>query len=130
MFFTKYFTAQYLFGTVSPQIGNSDLAAWYLGLVLLLGGIAFFVYAARIKELLKKDLLNRWGHLFFWIGLLFAFWYFLRYELIQYFSVHFVAALIFIGGLVWLYFILRYQLESYKTKRMDFEKEMLKKKYM
>jgi Ca2+/Na+ antiporter len=129
-FFHKFFTYQYWFAPVLPNISISDQLLYYFGIVLVLAGIILFFAMRGQKDLLRQKLLKRWTYWAFFSGLGFVAWYALRYELIDYFSTHIVWLLVFLASLLWLIFVFKYQFAEHARLRQEFDREQIKKKYL
>jgi energy-converting hydrogenase Eha subunit E len=127
---TKFFSTQYMFGAPNSAPSNYDHWILYFGAALVVAAAILFIIRNSRGNNLQKQLLQRWFDFTFYIGLLFALWYWLRYEFVAFLAVHFVALLILIAAIVWLVYILRYQFGGYSIARADAQKEQLKRKYM
>jgi|GEM_PF-2801909 len=127
---TRFFSYQYLFASPIQSPSRYDRFVLYFAAALVVLAIVFLIVRFSAKNPLQKELLRRWFSLTFYIGLLLAIWYGLRYELVGFLSLHFVAILIVVLGLVWLIYLIRYQCGKYRQARKDYDKEQLKRKYM
>jgi hypothetical protein len=124
--------ANFLFATPPVNFSRSDL---------ILSGIfvAFLIVAisAKIGQLLqaKKNavsarLLRRLSFGFFSFGTLGIIWVGLRYLSIPYLGIRFVAGLIGLGFLIWLYFILAYILLRFRKDKIEWQHNQIKQKYL
>lgn len=78
----------------------------------------------------RRFLLGRFIHLFLTTGVLLLLWAGAAREDIPWLQSSLVAWLLLLGFLVWLGFILRYQLKSYKAQLRAWQEQELKSKYL
>lgn len=128
--FTKYFTVQYLFNSPAIALMRSDKAIFYFAAALMILGVLIFGWTFGIRNKLKRRMLRRWANLSFWIGLILAFWFFCRYEMVPYLGMHIAVYVIVLIGLWWLYAVIKYQLTTYKQLQVDADRQSLKNKYL
>ena len=127
---TRFFSTQYLFAAPFQLPSHTDHLIYYFGLALVVVGLVLlFIRRSRSADL-SKNLLSRWSNLAFYIGLALVIWYLLRYELVALLSTHIVMVVIFVAGIVWLIFLLKYQCGNYRAAQAKLEQEKLKQKYM
>jgi hypothetical protein len=123
------FSQNYLFG---PNIGifsRSDKGYFLVGLLMIVVAVGLSIYKRVIKDKLKKHLVKVWRRMFVTIGILGMLWAVLRYELVPFFSMHIVIWVIYLIGLIWILFILKYWFIDYKKERMDAMRDQQMKKY-
>lgn len=127
-------TVNYLFG--APVYGVFDV--WdkvYLGvaLALILTGLVLIMYR-KVKRTNKvpfvHELITRFVHLTLTIGVSGLIWGGLKNQLIRVLGTHFIIFLIYIIGLIWLYYILKYWKGDYKKKKQEFIKLQERNKYL
>lgn len=126
----ELFSYKYLFAAPNQAPSRYDHWILYFGTALVILGLILWVVKLVSKATLQKNLLGRWVNLTFYIGLLLALWYWLRYQLVSFLSLHIVMLLILLIGIIWLVILIRYQAGTYNLAKKDFEREQLKRKYM
>lgn len=126
----KLFSPDYLFGYAYSGLTRSDKIYFAAGLILLALGIFSFIYKLASKNRHKREYMQRWVNMFLTIGILVVIWFGLRYELIQGLSARIVVLFIYLWGLVWAIFILRYHLKKYRPAMNEYIKDQQRKKYM
>ncbi len=99
-------------------------------MLLLVLSVVFYVAKHTSKDKLRSSLDNLWFLVTFWIGLFSLLWAGLRYETVEYLSANVIDLTIFVIGIVWALFILKYQFTTYRRARMLYNKELEKKKYL
>lgn len=124
------FTTEYLFGGTIPGFGPSDKFFLLLSVLLVVVGIALWIFSKATKNKLKKDLFSRWQTMFLTIGVAGLAWAGMRYELVRFLSAHIVIILIYLLGLYWAFRILRYWLGEYRKILAQQEKDQLRNKYL
>lgn len=129
-FFKEFFSVKYMFAEPVGLPSHNDQVIYFAGLALIVIAVVLYILRRFQRRGLQQGLLVRWTRLAFYIGVLLAAWFWLRYELIHFFGLHFVAALIVLGGLVWLGLILKFQFGEYRRLRAEYARQQLKQKYL
>lgn len=126
----NFFSTEYLFGGTIPGFSPSDKFFLILSAILVIAGIALWIFSKASKSKLQKDLLMRWQALSLTIGLSGLVWAGMRYELVRILSMHIIVILIYIAGLYWAFRIVRYWLGEYRRLKKQLEVEQQKSKYL
>jgi hypothetical protein len=108
----------------------SDRAILYGGGAAVMLGIMLFVYKVFTKNLFLKKVTSQLSTIFITIGLLEVIWFALRWQYVSALGTRFVAALIGIAGLVWLYWPIKYLFTRYKTDMAEAQRKMVRDKYL
>lgn len=107
-----------------------------LALWVLVGGFLLFVLASLVlrflrsheADSLKKELMRRFGDLFFWTGIVGLFWMFMRQERIPFFAWRFWLLFFAVGFGWWTFRIIWYWKKRMpKIKEEKLRKEALEK---
>ena len=130
MGFKDFFSEHYLFTNPVGAMALSDRVYLYVGLALIFLGIACALFAYGKKDRLQRAMLMRFRSWAMTIGLLGAIWAGLRYELVRFFSWHFWILLIYLIGLIWGIYLLKYMLFNYRRAKAEQREEALKNKYI
>lgn len=98
--------------------------------LLVLAGLVCLIYTLFVKnEFLEK--IAKWiAKIYIIIGLLEIFWFLLRFQNVQVFGTRFVAALIAVIGLIWIYFPIKYFFTKYKVDMAEAERKASRDKYL
>ncbi len=104
------------------------LTFWFVGLLVL--GLILWIATYFTSNPVKMKVLSRFFHLFLTIGLLGLAWAGIRFENTPIFSLRSWAGLIFLIGLVWLGFIVKYLIFNFRKELKGFEQEQIKMRYM
>lgn len=123
-------TTKFWFAIDRSMIHLSDKVFLLAGAVLIVLAIAAFVYSKLIDNKFLALVASRVAKIFFTIGILEVIWFGLRYQLVQVFGTRFVAVLILLTGLVWLYFPIRYLITHYKEDMERAQREASREKYL
>jgi hypothetical protein len=79
---------------------------------------------------IRVQLLQRFWRLFLTMGLLGLVWFGARYELVSGFGSHLAFLLLVVIGLIWLGYIVRYWLTTYKRECVAWEHKQQKDRYL
>jgi hypothetical protein len=123
-------TSRYWFGQALPGFHSTDYVYLAYAVLLVIVGIGLVLYKRSTKDRLRKDLISRWYHFAFTIGILGLLWTLFRYELVRTLSLRAVIFAIYTAGDIWLIYLLKYTLVDYKKKRELADREEQKRKYM
>ena len=126
----KFFTVAYMFGPYAIAMSRSEKMFFGISVLLLVLSAILYVAKHTSKDKLRSGLLSLWFHVTFWIGLFSLLWAGLRYETVEYLSANIIDVAIFVIGIVWALFILKYEFTTYRRARALYDKELEKKKYM
>ncbi len=127
---SQYFTTQYLFQTGFVNLRLSDKLFFWIAATLVLIAVAKFIYKMGVRDQLTKSLLIRWFWLCLTIGLLGLIWSAFRYEAVVSLSARIIVILIYLGGLVWAGYVIKYWCGTYRRLRKEQNEQQLKQKYM
>lgn len=125
-----FITPQFWFSIDRARIHPSEKAFLYLAIVLIVLGILFLVYAKLSKNQFLMRVSIRFAKIFFTIGIAEAIWFGLRYQYAQVIGTKFVAMLIVLWGLVWLYWPIKYLLKNYKADMAEAQRAASRDKYL
>lgn len=129
--FTKLWDKIYLFGPNPPDLARSDLIFFWVSLVFVVAAIISKIIVFRTAPGSPKRMLwSRIFHLFLTIGILVLLWVGARFENIPWLGTHVVVLSLFLIGLVWLVFIMRYYLVEGRSRQSMWEEEKIKQKYL
>jgi predicted membrane protein len=128
--FHKIFSQTYLLDIDQLTLHRSDKGLFVVGGALVIVGIIFRLISWSAKNPFTKALRRRFSTWALTIGLLEALWFGLRYQNTQILGSHLVAFLILLIGLVWFIYILKYALGQYRRNLAQWEKDLLKQKYL
>ncbi len=128
--FKEIFSSKWLFGIDRVLLHRFDRAIFVTGLVLVIVGIAIKVGSMFVKNPFLKKIMNRLFALGLVIVVLELLWYALRFENTRVLGTHFVALLIALVGLIWFVFIAKYFFFQYRRDNEQYQKELLKQKYI
>ena len=115
-----------------PSINLSfwDHLAFYKSVGLVVIGLGLWALRRYTKHPINKKLLAKFSNFAFTVGIFGLSWFGLRYENTPIFAKRMWAGLIAIGALIWLAFILKYWLTSFRREKADYESQVVKEKYM
>lgn len=98
--------------------------------ILAILAIVVWLLTFLIKHEIIKNLVKRIMYLSLTIGLSGLFWFLLRYENTPIFASRYWAGLVIVIGLVWSGFILKFVLFNLRQTKAEYDRELLKKKYL
>lgn len=123
-------TYKFWFGYDRFVMHTSDNLFLLAGIILVLLGVVTFIYSRITKNEFLALVVTKISKIFFTIGLLEVFWCFLRYQYVQALSTRFVAVLILIVGLVWMYWPVKYFITRYKVDMTEAQRKANREKYL
>lgn len=123
-------TKQYWFGLDRGVVHLTDQIILYTGAALVLLGVILLIVKLISKDTLKKPQISRVSSVFITVGLLEMLWYVLRWQYVNALGSRFMAALIGVIGLMFLWKPIKYFLFSYRKDVVIQSKEQLKEKYL
>lgn len=129
-YWKNFISSDFWFDIDPTRVHGVDYALLSLAVLLFLVGLAATVYAKKRVDPFSKEIYKKFGSIAVTIGLLEVFWFLLRYENITYLGTHFVAALVFVFGLIWAFFVFRKIGRTYKVNIQNWHKEQVKQKYL
>jgi protein-S-isoprenylcysteine O-methyltransferase Ste14 len=112
------------------RIHASDYAFLYIGIALVTLAILALAYRKFSKNRFLANVAGRIAKIFLTIGLLEMLWFALRTQFVQMLGARFVAVLLLIWGLIWLYWPVRYLLKNYKEDMTKAQREANRDKYL
>jgi hypothetical protein len=118
------------FAQPSTILTQEDKILGIIFLAMLVVAIVFRVLAWFAKNPVNKELYKKFWSLFFWTGLSGVIWLGIRYENTQLFGRRYWAGLTLLVGVIWLGFIVKYLAFNYRSKKMEYNKESIKNKYL
>lgn len=126
----QFVTSNFWFGVDRVNIHTIDRAIFYAGAAAVVLGIIFLVSRFLIKNKFLKRVAAQFSVLFIVMGLAEVAWYAMRTQYVATLSTRFVAALIAVIGLIWLYHPVKYLLRRYKVDMAEVQRQQLKEKYL
>ena len=122
----------YYFWFAQPPtiLTQTDKAIGYIFLGLVVLGIVLGFWGRFAKPGVNKKLLRKFFSVIFTTGVSGLIWFGLRFENTYIFSQRYWAAITVIIGLVWLVFVLKYLVFRYRKEKVEFDKELVKSKYL
>lgn len=123
-------TSKFWFGIDRAQIHLSETAFLYVGAGLVVLGILALAFARFTSNQFLSRVALRFAKIFIVIGLLEGLWYVLRTQYVQLLGAKFIAALLLVWGLVWLYWPIKYLLRNYKEDMAKAQREASRDKYL
>ncbi len=127
---SKLLSTQYLFGPTIPGFSRSDHYFLNISVILIAIGILLMLLTYFVSHPVQKKFVHRLTDLALTIGILSLLWTGLRYELVQYLSMHFLVLLVYLIGAIWFGFIVRLWFKNYRAEHNAYEREKLRQKYM
>lgn len=123
-------TYDFWFGYDRTMIHATEKLIFLAAALLVLAGLVCLIYTLFVKnEFLEK--IAKWiAKIYIIIGLLEIFWFLLRFQNVQVFGTRFVAALIAVIGLIWIYFPIKYFFTKYKVDMAEAERKASRDKYL
>lgn len=126
----EVFSKDFWFGIDRTAIHTSDKVFLYIGSALVALAIIALIYARFSKNQFLGRVAVRLSKLFITIGLLEGLWYLLRIQYVSALGTRFVAALLLVWAVVWIYFPLKYLVKNYKFDMEKAQREMSREKYL
>lgn len=114
----------------APVIINADRVLAIIFLAFLIASVILAVNRRFLKQPPTDKLAGKFVNLFWVVGLCGLVWFGLRYENTPIFSMRAWAGLIFLIGLVWTCFIIKYLLFGYFKELKEYHHEQLKSRYL
>ena len=118
------------FNVPSLRLQTGDLVLGYIFAGITILGISIWIVRMFVRHDIARKLLRKVFYLLFTIGLLGLFWFALRHENTPIFSTRYWVGLVFLAGLIWLGFAIKYFAFNFKRERREYDEEKLKKKYL
>ncbi len=125
-----FITPKFWFTIDTTRIHPSEKAFLYLAGVLILLGILVLVFAKLSKNKFLARVATRFAKIFFTIGIVEAIWFGLRYEYAQVLGTKFVAVLILLWGIIWMYWPVKYLFTHYKVDMAEAQRAASRDKYL
>ncbi len=114
----------------SSALNNFDWIFIYIFAGMFAAGILFLLGLLFVKHQVYSQALKRWQKMFMYLGLSGLIWAGFRYENTPIFAKRFWVGLIFLIGLVWLFYILKYTIFKLSKDKAEYENALVKSKYM
>jgi len=114
----------------SSFLSPEDRTLFYLFVGMTVLGIIFRLVAKYSANQINRKIWMKFWHLFFWIGISGLIWFGMRYENTFIFAQRYWAGLDLLIGIIWLLFILKYLIFNYRGQKTEYERELLKNKYL
>ncbi|HEX3095726.1 MAG TPA: hypothetical protein VHQ20_01240 [Patescibacteria group bacterium] len=123
-------TTKFWFFIDPSRIHPSEQAFLYLGIVLVVIGIIFLIFTRFAKNQFLARVSFRFARTFLTTGIVLAIWYLLRFEQAQVLGSKFVAGLITLFGIIFLYGPIKYLIANYKVDMAEAERQASREKYL
>ncbi|OGE73606.1 MAG: hypothetical protein A3I07_01085 [Candidatus Doudnabacteria bacterium RIFCSPLOWO2_02_FULL_42_9] len=114
----------------STLLSVADKLFIYIFIAILAIAILLRIVKRFVRNAVHRKLLTKFWHLTFTLGISGIIWSVFRYENTPLFARRYWAGLIFLAGIVWLLFILKYLIFNYRRELFEFGREQVKSKYM
>ncbi|MBI4363365.1 MAG: hypothetical protein HY545_00775 [Candidatus Doudnabacteria bacterium] len=118
------------FAQPSSFLSDFDKNTGFIFGSLFVVGVILFVVKLLLKDPIAKRLVNKFFHLFIWIGFSGAIWFGFRYESTPFLGRRFWVGLIALAGLVWLVWNIYYLLLKFKSERQAHLTESIRQRYL
>jgi hypothetical protein len=125
--FTDYY---FWFSQPSIFLLAQDKLFGYIFIGLIALSIVLVLLRRFIKNPIMKKLIGRFFYLTLTIGISGLIWYGLRFEATPIFAQRYWAGLVFLSGIIWILFILKYMVFNFSKQLGEYHKDLLKKKYL
>jgi len=127
----KFFDLSRLFH-LRPSIGINTVyfLLVFFAVFVVAGLVVLAVKKIKAREKYQAKILSRYVSLFLTLGLSGWLWTLLRYEKVFVFAARFWFLVWVIGGVIWLYFILKYQVKVVPLARKQAEERKMFNKYL
>jgi hypothetical protein len=125
--FTDYY---FWFAQPTTILEQADKLLFYVFAGMLVLAIILLIGKKISKNPINKNLLNKLWNLTISTSITGLFWFWVRYENTQIFGRRYWAGLTLVVALIWLGFILKYLVFSFRTQKIEYDKEMVKSKYL
>ncbi len=114
----------------STFLSSTDKLFIYIFIGIL--GLSILTRIAKVfvKNPVHRKLVNKFWQLFFSLGISGIIWSVFRYENTPTFARRYWAGLIFVVGIIWLLFVLKYLIFNYRKDLAEYQRESVKNKYM
>lgn len=126
----EIFTYKFLFEVNRVMLEKSDRIFLMIGALVMMLAIVFKVAAKLASSEVDTKYRNKFFNLFLYVGFAKIIWFGLRYQNIKFFGSHFVAMLVLFIGFVWFVYVLVKMFKNYKSEKIDWEKEQVRRKYL
>ncbi len=126
----EFKTTQFWFAIDRSMIHLSDKLFLVVGAILLVLAVIIFVYAQLVNNRFLSQVARRISKIFASVAILEGLWFLLRSQYVQVFGTRFVALLILLGGLIWLYWPIKYLVSNYKVDMEKAQREASREKYL
>lgn len=123
-------TSAFWFDLAFAGLTRFDKAVLILSALLVVVSVALAIFRRGIKNKFLKRYMRSWTSMLATIGIFGLIWAALRYEEIQVFSTRFAVLILYIIGLIWGVYLVRYYFKKYRLEVMEYIKEQERKKYM
>ena len=127
---SQFGTTEFWFAIDRSGIHNIDKLLFLAGAVLVVLGIITLAYRRFAANQFLANVAGRLSRIFWTIGILEIIWFGLRYQLVQMMGTHFVAFLLLLVGLVWLYWPIKYLTRNYKADMEEAQRAANREKYL
>ncbi|MDQ3018439.1 MAG: hypothetical protein M3Q64_01040 [bacterium] len=130
MNWNEYITKDFWFGIDRVALHKSDYAVLYLGIALIALSIVMFIYRRYAKNEFLQVVAGKIGAVFMTIGIFEVIWYAARSQYAAVLGTKFVAALILLAGLIWLYGPIKYLFTRYEEDMAAAQRKIQREKYL
>ncbi len=124
-----YVTIQFWFGS-EYTLHNIDKTIFLIAVLVVALGILALILKFATKNKFLASTFAWFAKIFLTIGFLEMIWFGMRYLYVQTLASHFVALLIAVAGLIWIYNPIKYLITRYKVDMENAQREMSREKYL
>ncbi len=125
-----FITTKFWFEVDRARIHPSEQAFLYIGIGLVVLGVLALVFARFTHNKFLARVAMWLAKIFLTIGILEGIWYLMRTQYAQLLGSKFVAALLLLWGIIWIYWPIRYLLKNYQEDMVKAEREASREKYL
>ena len=127
---SKLLDPNFWFSQPSIILTGGDRDFGYIFLASLVVSIILIIAKRFIQHGIMKKLVSKVFYLLLTIGLTGLVWYGIRYENTPIFANRYWAGLVFIFGMIWGLFIVKYLIFNFPKELKQYNYEVLKNKYL
>jgi uncharacterized membrane protein len=126
----EFISKDFWFGIDRASLHTSDKMFLFIGVAMIVVGIVAFIYARFAKNQFLARAARWFGKIFLTTGLFEGIWFALRSQYVYVLGTRFVATLLLVWALIWLYFPVKYLLRNYKLDMERAERQASRDKYL
>lgn len=125
-----FFTSSFWFSMEDYRVRYLDYGILFVGAFLAIFGLVMLVLSKKKFDPFTKELYVRFGKVPVVTGFLLVLWFGLRYQNINFLGFRFMAGLVVLSGVFWVYWVYKKIGKKYHVNLSNWKKEQLKQKYL